>query len=221
MPRRIEQAETLGSNGPAPAGFDVVVIAASLGGRETLERVLGPLPVDFPAPIVVVQHLHPLSPGCLPGLLARRTALAVVHARPEAPLRGGTVYVAPPGRHLLVTRARRCALSDGPRVNFARPAADLLFASAAESFGARTLGVVLTGRLSDGASGAAAIRRAGGVVLAQDPATCVAPDMPRATIERAGAQFVLPPATLAAALIALVALPGVPSLFGLRTDAAA
>ena len=202
------------------AAFDAVVVACSLGGREALEQLLWPLPADFPAPLLVVQHVDADSPGYLPGLLARRTGLAVKHAEPGEPLRAGTVYVAPPGRHLLVTPEGRCARSDGPRVSFARPAADLLFTSAVAAFGARVLGVVLTGRLSDGAAGAVAIRGAGGVVLAQDPASCRAPEMPRAAIARGAAHFTLPPAALAAALVGLVAVPGTSARLGVGGRAA-
>nr|ASV46934.1 chemotaxis protein [uncultured bacterium] len=204
-----------------PPAFDVVVIAASLGGREVLEAILDALPADFPAPILVAQHQSDHSPGHLPDLLARRARLRVRHAAAAEAVCPGTVYVAPPGRHLLVAAGGRCALSDGPRVSYARPAADLLFASAAEAFGSRTLGVVLTGRLSDGAAGAAAIRRAGGVVLAQDPATCRAPGMPQAAIARRAAQLALPPAALGAALVGLVAVPGMTAVLGLRPRAAA
>ena len=205
----------------AHGAFDVVVIAASLGGREALTRVLAPLPADFPAPIVVAQHLRADAPGYLPTLLARSTALAVRRAADGDRLEGGTVYVAPPGRHLLIDEGGRCTLSDGPRVSHARPSADLLFTSAAQAFGARTLAAVLTGRLFDGAAGAEAVRCAGGVVLVQEPATCVAPDMPCATLARGAAQFTLPPAALASALISLVAVRGGAALFGVsaRTTA--
>jgi two-component system chemotaxis response regulator CheB len=202
------------------AAFDAVVIAASLGGREVLERLLGALPVDFPAPVLVVQHQDPRSPGYLPELLARRTRLLVRHAEAGERLRAATVYVAPPGRHLLVDPDGRCALSEGPRVSFARPSADRLFASAAAAFGARVLGVVLTGRLFDGTAGAAEIRRAGGVVLAQEPGTCRAPDMPRAAMRSGAVHLALPPAALGAAVHGLVAVPGVPALFGLRAATA-
>lgn len=187
---------------------DAVVVAASLGGPRTLEEILGALPAAFPAPILVAQHLYGHSPSYLPQMLQRRTPLAVRHAVADDVLRAGVVYVAPPGRHLLVTAGGRCALLDEPRVSFARPAADLLFASAVDAFGARTLGVVLTGRLFDGAAGAQAIRRAGGLVLAQDPATCRAPEMPRAAIRQGPAHLVLPPSALAAALVRLAAAPG-------------
>jgi two-component system chemotaxis response regulator CheB len=212
---------------PAPgstlsrAEFDAVGIGASLGGRAVLEEILAPLPADFPVPVLVVQHLHPRAPGYLPTLLGRRTRLTVKHAESGEELRAATVYVAPPGQHLLVTPEGRCLLSDDPLVCHARPAADPLFTSAAKAFGARTLGVVLTGRLRDGATGAVAIRRAGGVVLAQEPASCRAPEMPAAALSRGAVHVTLPPAAIAAALVGLVAVPGVRALFGLDAHAAA
>ena len=203
------------------AAFDAVVIAASLGGREALEQLLGPLATDFPAPVLVAQHVDERSPGYLPRLLARSIRLAVKHAENGERLRAGTVYVAPPGQHLVFSPDGRCRLSDGPRVSFARPSADRLFEGAADAFGARTLGVILTGRLFDGVAGSVAIRRAGGVVVAQEPSSCRAPDMPRAAIRQGVVQLTLPIAVLASALHCLVALPGVPALFGFEQRAVA
>jgi len=219
-----DTSESSGSHHPDRdrpfAAFDVVVVATSLGGREALELLLEPLPADFPAPVVVVQHLDAQAPSYLPEMLARRTRLAVKFAEAGEPLCPSTVYVAVPGRHLLIGPDRRCMLSDEPPVRFSRPSADPLFASAAELFGARTLAVILTGRLSDGTVGAAAIRRAGGVVLAQNPATCRAPEMPEAAIRQGLVHLVLPPEALGVALSTLVAVPGVRTLFGLDTRAA-
>ena len=190
------------------AGFDVVVVATSLGGREALVELLEPLPPGFPAPVVVVQHVLAESPGHLPELLAPRVRLPVKHAEAGEPLRAAAIYVAPPSQHLLVGPDHRCLLTDEPPVNFSRPSADALFISAAAVFGARTLGVILTGRLSDGTVGAAAIRRAGGVVLAQDPTTCRAPQMPQAAIDAGVVDLVLSTAELAAAVVTLVTVVG-------------
>jgi two-component system, chemotaxis family, protein-glutamate methylesterase/glutaminase len=214
-------AEPLSDHGErAFAEFDVVVVGTSLGGREVLEQLLAPLAADFPAPIVVVQHVDAHSPSYLPELLARRTRLAVRHAASDEPLLPSVVYVAPPGRHLLVGAEGQCVLSDTPPVAFARPSADPLFASAAAVFGARTLGVILTGRLRDGTAGAVAIRRAGGVVLAQDPATCRAPEMPLTAIRQGAVHVALPPGSLGEALSVLMSAPGARALFELGTRAA-
>lgn len=196
------------------AAFDVVVIAASLGGRIALERLLAPLPADFPAPILAVQHGTASAPSYLAELLDRRLRLRCTGARDGETVQAGSVYIAPAGRHLPVTADGRCELTDGERVSFARPAGDLLFASAAESFGARTLALILTGRLFDGTAGALKVRSAGGMVLAQDPATCEAPDMPRSAIRAGAVQLVLPLEALTAALVRLVGPAAVPTALG-------
>jgi two-component system chemotaxis response regulator CheB len=198
------------------AAFDIVVIASSLGGPGTLRQIFAALPPDFPAPIVVVQHLSAQCPVPLRGLVAS-SRLPLEWASEGARLRAGTIYLAPPGRHLRVTPSCSLRLSDEARMGFSRPSADPLFASAAESFGPRTLGVVLGGRLSDGTAGATEVRRAGGVVLAQDPQTCVAPSMPQSALRSGAVDFVLPPEGIAHAMVSLVMVPGARALFGVQT----
>lgn len=195
------------------AQFDVVVLASSAGGISVLKTLVERLPESFPAPIMVVQHRPAFQPDLLRQILAQRTPMRVVQAETGQPLVAGRVYVAPPGRHLEVSDQGLCQLTDGDRVNFCRPAADILFSSAARRFGSRTLGVVLTGFLHDGAAGTSAIRAAGGVVIAQDPSTCLASSMPLAAI-RNGADFLLPPRAISAALVSLVATTGVAEMFG-------
>lgn len=199
------------------ANFDLVAIAASLGGLAALGQVLGALPDDFPAPVVVVQHRAPRDRGeSTERVIALRSRLPVERARAGDVPRGGRVYVAPPGHHLLVGEGGALALSDALPVHFARPAADPLLASAAARHGARTVAVVLTGRGEDGARGAREVRGHGGVVIVQDPGSCAAPSMPRAVLLGGGADFVLPPEAIAAALVGLVMVPGAPALFGLE-----
>lgn len=201
--------------------FQMVAVAASTGGVQALSALVAALPDDFPAPLVVVQHRFRGAQGWLHQILAQRTGLRVREARDGDVARGGTVYVCPADRHVRVDRGT-LRLTDDPPVNFVRPAADPLFASAAECFGAGTLGVVLTGRGRDGAAGAAAVRRGGGLVLVQDPATCAAPSMPQAVLSGCGADFVLPVEKLAHALVSLVMAPSVSTaLFGLPLAASA
>lgn len=194
--------------------FEIVVVASSLGGIDALGRILAPLPADFPAPIVVVQHLPARHDGYIPQILNRRTALAVHWAADGAAIYPGAVYVAPANHHLLVATDRTCRLSDAPRVNYTRPSADPLFASVATCCGARSLGIILTGRLQDGAAGATLIRRAGGMVIAQDPATCAASGMPRAAILAKAVHVVLPLDKIADAIASLVMAPRAAVLIG-------
>lgn len=191
------------------------MLAASAGGPSAIATVLGGLPADFPSPVLVVCHSSPRSRGLLAEVLQRSTALEVKNAEEGERLRAGIVYIAPPDRHLAVTSHGRCVVSSSDRVNFSRPAADVLFASAA-AFGVGTLAVVMTGYLHDGASGASAIRAAGGVVLVQDPQGCEAPGMPAATIANGAAHLALPLPKLAHAIVSLVTVPGARDLFGLR-----
>jgi two-component system chemotaxis response regulator CheB len=198
---------------PIPAAFDMVAIAASLGGMRALGAVLSNLPRDFPAPIVVVQHRHPALRSTLAELLRQRTDLPVQEARAGDRLRAGTVFVAPRDRHLLVTATGHLDLWDTPKVQFSRPAADVLFRSVAEHHRERAIGVVLTGRLHDGAAGVTAIKQAGGWVLAQDPTTAEAKGMPSAAAATGCVDFVLSLTGLASALVALVTVPGAAAFF--------
>jgi two-component system chemotaxis response regulator CheB len=112
-----------------------------------------------------------------------------------------TVNVAPPDFHLRIEPDGSMSLNKGEQVHFARPSADVLFQSAADAFGKGVIAVVLTGKGRDGSGGAAAVRRAGGTVIAQDESTSVAYDMPRSAIESAGADLVLPIGEVAPALV--------------------
>jgi two-component system chemotaxis response regulator CheB len=181
-------------------GYDLVVIGGSAGGIAALHALLRPLPASFPLPILVVQHLDRALPSRLPAVLGYRTALRCKWAEDGESLAGGTVYVGPPDRHLLVTPGRRARLCDGPRRGWWRPAVDRLFESAAESFGERAVGIVLSGAMSDGASGIAALRDSGALTLAQDEPSAGHFDMPASAIDLGGADIVLPPAKIAEAL---------------------
>jgi two-component system, chemotaxis family, protein-glutamate methylesterase/glutaminase len=184
--------------------FDLVVMAASMGGLEALTQVLRPLPADFPAAIAIVMHRHRSSKGFLAQILARRTRLGIKDADQGEFLQPGLVYLAPPNYHLLVSRGGLLRLSDGEKVNFVRPAADLLFQSAAEHFKARVIGLVLTGWYKDGAKGAESIKAKGGLVIAQSPASAEAEAMPRAAIATGSVDKVIALNEIAATLRELV-----------------
>lgn len=171
----------------------IVAIAASAGGIPAIAEVLSSLPTDLPAAVLVLLHVEARrSATMLPEILARNTRLVVEVAHDKDLLSAGHVYVAPPNFHLTVTRAERIALTSAEPVHFLRPAADVLFSSVAASYGDHAIAVVLTGTGSDGALGAALVRKAGGIVIAQDEATSQYFSMPRAAAELAPADYVLP-----------------------------
>jgi two-component system, chemotaxis family, protein-glutamate methylesterase/glutaminase len=182
----------------------VVAIAASLGGRKAISEILSALPADFPAAITVVQHLSPLYRSHMAELLSHRTALQVKDAWIGELLCPGIVYIAIPGKHLLVNLDGTLSLSDTPKVNFVRPAADLLFESVAASFNSRAIAVVLTGRHNDGAIGVQAIKKHGGTAIAQDEATCECFSMPKTAIDTGKVDLVLPLDAIASTLVSLV-----------------
>jgi len=162
------------------SGYDVVVMGASWGGMRALETVLAALPADFPVPIAIAQHRDPdAEDDLLASLLARHTRLDIHDADDKQQLAPGRVLLAPPGYHMLIEGATVALSVDAP-VQFARPSIDVLFESAADAHGARTIGVVLTGANADGAAGLAAIKRRGGHTIVQAPDTAERPEMPRA-----------------------------------------
>jgi two-component system chemotaxis response regulator CheB len=170
---------------------DLVVVGTSLGGLSALERLLRDLPADFAAPIAIVQHRQTESDVLLLRALQQRSRLAVEEVEDHTPLAAGRVYLAPPDYHLLVD-AGHLALSTEGRVQHARPSIDVLFMSAADTYGAGVVAVVLTGASRDGADGAAHVKLRGGVVIAQSPATADSPVMPQAVISAGAADHILP-----------------------------
>jgi two-component system, chemotaxis family, protein-glutamate methylesterase/glutaminase len=188
----------------AKAAFDIVAMAASAGGLSALSQVLAGLPADFPAVIVVVQHLDPRHRSLMATILSRRTPLQVKQAEEGEHVATATVYIAPPNRHLLVNPDSTLSLSQSELVHFVRPSADLLFESVAASYRERAIAVVLTGTGSDGVMGVQAIKKMGGTVIAQDETTAEFFGMPSAAIQTGSVDFVLPLDEIPTALIALV-----------------
>jgi two-component system chemotaxis response regulator CheB len=187
-----------------PTAFDVVAVAASAGGLRALMKLLSALPSDFPAAVTVVQHLDPTHRSLMADILGRHSLLAVKHAEEDDLIQPGTVFVAPPDRHLLANADGRLSLSRTELVHFVRPSADLLFESVAASYKDRAIAVVLTGTGSDGAAGLQAVKKMGGTVIAQDEASSEFFGMPGAAIRSGHVDFVLPLDEIAPALIRLV-----------------
>jgi two-component system chemotaxis response regulator CheB len=174
------------------APFPLVAIASSLGGPKALAVVLRMLPKAFPAPVCICQHI---SDGFTEGLaqwLSTETALRVMEAVDGSEMVPGTVYIARSGSHLVVRPKGRLALETSPPVRGFRPSCDVLLTSAAEAFGTRALGVILTGMGRDGARGLKEIRERGGRTIAQDRATCAVYGMPKEAVRLGAAEEVLP-----------------------------
>ena len=138
-----------------------MVIGASAGGVEALQRVVGGLPADLPAAVLVVMHLAEGASSMLPRILDRAGPLEAAHPEDGDPVQNGRIYVAPPTLHLLLEDGA-IRLSREPHENRHRPAVDTLFRSAAVAYGPRVVGVVLSGTLDDGSAGLLAIKRRGG-----------------------------------------------------------
>jgi two-component system chemotaxis response regulator CheB len=181
---------------------DLVAIGASLGGPRALAAVLRALPPGFRAPIAVVQHIADGFTEGLASWLAGETRLDVHEARDGEALVAGAVYLAPTGRHLVVTDGA-ARLSDAPAVDTFKPSVTPLLLSAARAYGPRVCGVILTGMGRDGAEGLKAIKDAGGPTLVQDEATSAVFGMPRAAIELGAADRVLPLDDIPRALVEL------------------
>ena len=162
---------------------DIIVIGSSMGGIEALAALMGQLPADLPAAVLVVQHLSEASPGVLSDILDKSGPLSAVTAEHGMPIERGRVYVAPPNRHLLVG-PHDVRVVFGPRENRSRPAIDPLFRTAAMHHRTRVIGVILTGLLGDGAAGLHAVAGCGGLAVVQAPDDAPHPEMPRRALER-------------------------------------
>jgi two-component system chemotaxis response regulator CheB len=164
------------------AGRDIIVLGASSGGVETLTTVVSGLPQDLNAALFVVLHMPARGESLLPQILSRAGKLPAEHARDNEPVQKGRIYVAPPDFQLLL-QDRVARLVRGPKENNHRPAIDPTFRTAARVYGARVVGVVLSGALDDGTAGLAAVKRRGGIAVVQDPKDALFPDMPRSAME--------------------------------------
>lgn len=193
------------ATGAAAAPAQVVVaLAASAGGIDAVRGILGGLSSRLAAAVVVVQHRTAQTPGMLARVLARATRLRVVEATEGALLREGTVYVAPPDRHMTIRDDHTIHLVSGPRIRHVLSSANPLLETAAAVFGEALLAVILTGYDSDGTDGVQSVAAAGGTVLAQDPSTARAPGMPLAAIQSGAVSEILSIAALPAVITAFI-----------------
>jgi two-component system chemotaxis response regulator CheB len=200
----------MAGNADAVAPRDVVVVGGSAGSLTALCQLAASLPPGLPGAVAVTIHVREGARTQLPSILARRGPLPAAHARTGERLRPGRIYVAPPGRHLLMP-AGVVELSSGPRLNRTRPAVDAMFASASRWFGDRVVAVVLSGMLDDGAAGAALVEQAGGLVVVQHPREAEQPSMPRAALAAARSAIPVPGAELGHVVTGMVGGSGLVS----------
>ena len=182
----------------------IVVIGASSGGIETLRELVGGLTPDFPAPVCIVLHTSPQSPGLLAKILGDAGPLPTATASTGMKLVDGHIYVAPPDHHLVVEPGSLC-LGGGPKENRFRPAIDPLFRSAAQVYGPGAVGLILTGSLDDGSAGLRTIKQLGGIAIVQDPRDALFPGMPTNALRYVAADHVAALSDLPRVLSAAVA----------------
>ena len=169
-----------------------IVMGVSAGGLQALSTIVPALPADFPVPIVIVQHLPSTSDDYLPRSLNEKCRIAVKQADDKETPEPGVVYIAPPNYHLLVELDGTFSLSIDERVNYSRPSIDVLFETAADVFGGRAVGVILTGASSDGSRGLRRIKESGGLTIVQDPESAQAEIMPRAALAETEVDWIVP-----------------------------
>jgi two-component system, chemotaxis family, protein-glutamate methylesterase/glutaminase len=177
---------------PDAIHYEAVAIGVSSGGMEALSTLLPLLAPSFPMAVMVVQHQHPHADDFLARYLDERCQISVRQADEKDPILPGQIYLAPANYHLLVETDRTFALAVFERVNYARPAIDVLFETAAEVYRQALIGIVLTGANDDGSQGLKTIKDYGGLTIVQDPATAETDAMPRAALEATPVDYVLP-----------------------------
>lgn len=172
-------------------GHDMIVIGASAGGVEALKALVAAFPKDLPAAVLLVLHVSPESPSVLASILGHASSIPVRQAKDKLPIEPGRVYVARPDCHLLI-EPNQMRVVRGPRENRHRPAIDVLFRSAAWSYGPRVAAVILSGTLDDGTAGLWAVKYCGGVCIVQDPADAMYGEMPRNAMNAVEVDHCLP-----------------------------
>jgi two-component system chemotaxis response regulator CheB len=187
-------------------GKDIIVIGASAGGIDVIRTIVSALPEHFHGSVFIVVHSAADAPGVLHTIFGAAGPLPAAIARNGERISGGRIYVAKPDHHLIIEPGR-IRLTKGPRENRFRPAVDPLFRSAAQTYGPRVVGIVLSGGLDDGTSGLWAVKQLGGTAVVQDPHEALVASMPQSAIQHVRVDHVLPAAEIAPLLVRLASMP--------------
>lgn len=183
-----------------PRGFDAIVIGGSAGAIDAISTILPALQAQTRVAVLVTLHLPREAPSLLPEIFRPRCALRTAEAQDKEPIEAGNVYFAPPDYHLLVDAGPRLALSVDEPVHFSRPSIDVLFESAADIYGERLVGMLLSGANQDGARGMAAIGAAGGLCIVQAPGSAAMTMMPQSALDLMAPHHVLSPSEISSLL---------------------
>ncbi|QGK73519.1 chemotaxis protein CheB [Flavobacterium sp. SLB02] len=183
----------------------IVVVGTSAGGMKALIKLVEQLPKDFPAPLLIVQHISADATGdALLNSLNKIGKLKCIHAKQGNKIESGHLYLAPSDHHLMIEKDGTLLVTKGAQENRSRPAIDPLFRSAAASFGNRTIGILLTGYLDDGTAGLITIQRCKGITIIQDPADADYPDMPKNALNQIKPDYCIPIAEMGGVLSTLM-----------------
>ena len=162
--------------------IELIVIGGSSGSLDAIFNIFSLLDNGFTIPIIIITHRNSNIDTNLVKVLSTKTYLLVKEADEKDILKQGTIYLAPPDYHLLIEKDKSLSLDNSEKVQFSRPSIDVTFQSAADIFKDKLLGIILSGANSDGAAGVAAIKKNGGLVIVQDPASAQIPYMPQQAI---------------------------------------
>lgn len=183
---------------------NIIVIGASAGGFEAIRQLVAALPANFDAAIFIVWHMSPDVSGILPQVINRQKTLLATNAIDQEPIVYNRIYVAPPDKHLLLEEGI-VRVTRGPKENRFRPAVDPLFRSAAYIYGARVIGIILSGALDDGTSGLWTIKNRGGIAIVQEPSEAEVPSMPESALAAVEVDYRLSVAEIGHLLVKLTA----------------
>lgn len=191
IPNWIKSKKSIRKNIRTIRTYQAIVIGVSSGGMEAMKTIFSALPADFETPIVIVQHVSPRSDSQWITMLNKNCQLQIKEADEKEKIKNGVIYIAPPNYHLLIEKDHTFSLTVDEKVNYARPAIDVLFETAAVAFKNNLIGIVLTGANHDGAAGLKMIKDCGGLCIVQDPKTAASPYMPQSAIALIEPDYIL------------------------------